>query len=415
MKRIIFISEMPITNGVIQAQLLPVVFESKKNGYAVSVIETIGRFDSQEKYREKAEEELKKDGIFPEKIIIPRHTFLPSILQFFFKSLRVLKKIIRENKNDKILIYARNYKMAPALLWARYFWKINFIYSPRGAYVAERKHYRKMKDILFASPITFLEKRAILKSLAAILETEYLRKYIEETYGLNNGNLVVIPNFYDAKLLPPPEWDREKMRTELGFEGKKVIAYAGTVEVWYEFEKMFELVKRLKEKDPRIFFQLFLKEDYARDESKGMPEKLKKIALEKGLEEKRDFGISSFPPFDRYLYLSACDAGICLTTPQKFKAVMLYLKIVDYLGAKLPIIVNRDVLAAKEIIEESNAGFLVDYENWDKSISLFDSKDFFEKEKKNIEKYSSLNVIPLYLGLFKKVFDSTEDGNTPQN
>lgn len=406
MERIIFISEMPITNGVIQAQLLPVVFESKKNGYVVSVIETIGRFDSQEKYREKSEEELKGIGISLEKITIPRHTFLPSIIQFFFKPLRILKNIIEENKDDKILIYARNYKLAPVLLWAKCFWKVNFIYSPRGAYVAERKYYRRMKDILFASLIAYLEKRAILKSSFTILETEYFKEYIEEAYRLNDGNLVVIPNFYDANLLPSPQWDRKKMRERLGFEGKKVITYAGTVEVWYEFERMFELVRRLKEKDPQIFFQLFLKEDYARDESEGMLEKLKKIALEKGLEEKRDFGISSFAPFQRYLHLSACDAGICLTTPEKFKTIMLYLKIVDYLGAKLPIIVNSDVLAAKDIIEESNNGFLVDYENWDQSISALDFNKFFGKEKKNIEKYSSVNVIPLYLKLFRKVFDA---------
>jgi glycosyltransferase involved in cell wall biosynthesis len=406
-KTIIFLSEMPITNGVIQAQLLPVVLAASKKGYFVHLVETTGRFDSQENVRTTTEEKLKSAGIHLEKIKIPRHTFLPSILYFSIKSNALIKKIAKNNPKGSVLIYARNYKFCPALILNNTLRKIPFIYSPRGAYVAERMYYKKIKDILYGGLIGYLEKKSIKRSAAAIAETENFKKHLEEIYQLKEDKIHVVSNYYNVSLVPPTDWNREEMRQKLGYTNKKVIVYAGTIEVWYDFEKMFDLVAKLKKKDPRIFFQLFAKEDYARDESEGLFQKLKSIAKKYGLSENTDYSISSYSPEERYRHLSACDAGICLTTPEEFKTIMLYLKIVDYLGAGLPIIVNSEVASAVEIIKSSGIGAVVDYQNWDSSISKIDIDSIFGKTGANsaeYKKFSSSSIIPAYLDLFDSIF-----------
>lgn len=408
-KTILFLSEMPVTNGVIQAQMLPVVLAAAKDGYRVKILETIGRFDSQEKYRPGIEEKLRQHKVEIQSVAVPRHTFWPSIIYFTLEFLRLIKKIIKENNDCPVVIYARNYKFAILLLWLKRCHGISFVYSPRGAYVAERKFYRRLKDLLYASWIKFFEKKAILKSSATILETEGFKNHLMESYKIKDDNLKVLPNFFDASMLPPAGWNREEMRQKLGFDGKKVIVYAGTAEVWYDFQKMFDLVSRLKKKDPQIFFQLFLKEDYARDESRDILENLEKSALEFGLEKGRDFRISSYPPEERYFYLSACDAGICLTTPSKFKTMMMYLKIVDYLGAGLLIIVNNNVTEAVRIIAKADAGYAVNYNKWDRSVSEIEISRLFNREitkKDRLAPYSSESVLPAYLKLFSSVFNS---------
>jgi glycosyltransferase involved in cell wall biosynthesis len=410
-KTIIFLSEMPITNGVIQAQLLSIVLAAARSGYEIHLMETIGRFDSQEEGRNDLEKELKSRGVNLFKIKVPRHTMLPSILYFTLKSCFLIRKIKKNNRQSKIIIYARNYKFCLVLIINKIVRKISFIYSPRGAYVAERKYYKKIKDRLYGFFIGIMEKRAIEKSAATIAETNGLKEHLEKIYNLNNTNIKVISNYYDQSLVSNASASREEMRKKLDFQGKKVIVYAGTVEVWYDFSKMFDLASRLKKKDPSIFFQLFTKEDYARDESRGMAGTLRDLAKKYNLKEKEDYAISSYPPGERYRYLAAADAGICLTTPEKFKTMMLYLKIVDYLGAGLPIIVNSEVKSVVEIIKNSGVGAVVDYHNWDNSISKIDTEKLFRREDIIIgeyQKFSSQNILPRYLELFGSVFKSVE-------
>ena len=403
---IIFLAEMPLTNGVIQAQLLPVAISAAQSGYSVHIIETAGRFESQEENRKAVTEELRRNGILSQKITVKQRTIFPSIISFTIKSYQRTADLIKEHAGKQVILYARNYKFCPIVLYAKWRWNIPFIYSPRGAYVAERNFYRRFKDLLYGRYIGLLERRAIHKSEATIVETAPFKRHLERAYHIKTKKLVVIPNFFNTALLPPPEWNRDAMRIELGFTDKHVIAYAGTVEVWYEFERMFDLVSRLKQKDPTVFFQLFLKEDYARKESRGLLKKLSRLAEKYGMREGGDYAISSYPPSQRYLYLSACDAGICLTAPEEFKAIMLYLKIVDYLGARLPVIINKDVLAVRKIIKESGAGVTVDYKNWERSIDRIDTDKLFRKRGMNFKKiqaYSSFRILPRYIDLFKEV------------
>lgn len=407
-KTIVFLSEMPATNGVIQAQLLPVVFAAANQGYKTYLIETIGRFDSQEKQRESVEKEIRKNETALEKIKVPRYTFLPSILYFSAKTYSLVKKIAKNNPDSDLIIYARNYKFAPLLAWLG----IPFVYSPRGAYVAERKYYKKTKDLLYGNLIGYFEKKAIQKSEMTILETDHFKKHLENIYKIADSNLKVIPNYYNHSLALNALNNRKQMRKKLGYENKKVIVYAGTIEIWYEFEKMFDLVSRLKKNNPDIFFQLFVKEDYARNESIGMAQKLSSIAARFNLKENYDYGISSYPPDERYQYLSACDAGICLTTPQEFKTMMLYLKIVDYLGAGLPIIINSEVKSTVEIIKNSGTGAIVDYKDWSNSISKIEIEKLFERsgvDMSQYEKFSSKNILPEYLDLFDRVFEKIKN------
>jgi glycosyltransferase involved in cell wall biosynthesis len=406
MPKIIFLSEMPITNGVIQAQLLPVLLESARRGYATEVLETTGRFDGQEEQRAETERKLANNNILLKKINVPRFTFLPSILYFSLKTYSTLKSQLKDKESGTTIIYARNYKFIPFLLWAAYFWRIPFIYSPRGAYVAERKYYRKIKDLLYGWIIGFAEKLAIQKSFATIVETEQFKKHLEELYGIDGRSISIIPNYWDASLVPGKNWNREEMRDKLGFIGKKVIVYTGTVEAWYNFEKMVDLVAQLRKKDSTIFFQLFLKEDYARNESLGMFESLPKIFQKYGFK-KDNYAVSSYPSPERYFHLSACDAGICLTTTAEFKTMMLYIKIVDFWGAGLPVIANREIGAVAKVIEDSGTGALVDYADWEQSIAKINTAKLFEKSdayEKELGKYSSEKILPLYFNLFEKIF-----------
>jgi hypothetical protein len=408
---LVFLAEMPVTNGLIQAQLVPVVKACSKR-YKTVLVETRGRFEGQLEFRRSFVKELEDLGTEVCSIKVKKETFWPSIFYFFLETKKILKEILKtKTKNqNQFLIYARNYKFTPILIWFYYFFKIKFIYSPRGAYVAERRYYKSLKGKLYGIFIQFFEKKAIRLSQKTIVETRYFKEHLIKAYGLENfkDKLEVIPNYFDAKKLPKKSWDRKKMRQKLGFSGKKVIVYAGTLEIWYDFQKMFELIGFLRKQEKTIFFQLFLKKDFARKESKDMYQQLFNYAKKNGLQEKVDFAISSFPSSERYKYLSACDAGICLTTRAEFKVIMFYLKLLDYLACRLPFIVNDDVLEAKNLIKKHQIGALVDYDNWQASIKKLNLKALLnKKENYNFsleKKYSSRYVIKQYLNLFKKNF-----------
>lgn len=405
-KRLYFLSEMPVSNGVIRSQLLPVVSACAEAGYETVLVETRGRFDGQEDSRSEALAVIEKFGLNLRSISVRRETMLPSILRFFRETRQLLGDEIGADP-EGVLIYARNYKFIPFLLMARKRWGIPFVYSPRAAYVAERKHYGRWRDRLFAPLIGWLERRAFLFGETAIVETASFRDRLARDFSIDPGRFSVIPNCYDESLLPPADWDRESFRRQLGFGGRKVIAYAGTLEAWYEFERMADLVSRLREKDPEILFQLFLKEDYARPESRGLRDRLSAIMKECGLEEGEGYVIAHYSPSDRYRYLSACDAGICLSIPASFKADMLYLKIVDYVGARLPMIVNRDMVEAARIVERGKSGAIVDYADWDGSVERIDPSDVFGKKfpQSVAEAYASTNIVPKYLELFGRIFE----------
>jgi hypothetical protein len=136
-------------------------------------------------------------------------------------------------------------------------------------------------------------------------------------------------------------------------------------------------------------------------------ESLRKKLGEKGFREKDNFAISAYPSAERYQYLVACDAGLCLTIAQEFKTDMLYLKIVDFWGAGLPVIVNQDVSAVADIVRKSGAGAVVDYADWDRSVAQIEPSRLFQKTIQNPQifaAYSSVSIIPQYLDLFARAF-----------
>ncbi len=398
---------MPVDNGVIQSQLIPIVRHSNKNKYLTYLIETKKRFNKVRDSK-KIRHKIKEFNINLESIEVKQKTFLPSFLYFSIKSLAKIKKIIKDNPNSEFLIYTRNYKFLLSVLIIKLTKKIGFIYSPRAPYIEERKYYKKTRDLLFIFWIKMLEKIAIEKSFKTVVETEAFKKSLETLYHLSSKKIKVIPNFFDSALKIKSN-AREEIRKKLNLVGKKVIVYAGTLEIWYDFIKMLELFKNLKRKDERLFLQLFLKEDYARTESRNLKIKLERKLKEINLVLNKDYAINSFNPQERYNYLRACDIGICLTAEAKFRNLTMPLKILDYWRVNLPTIVNKDLLEVKKIILADDIGTTVDYTKWSDSLSeinlekLYSKTDNFDRIHKI---YSSDSVLPSYMKLFNKYFNN---------
>jgi glycosyltransferase involved in cell wall biosynthesis len=406
-KRLIALVEMPLSNGEPQSTVYATLKAAQRSGIETHLIETRGGgFSAQEKFRAEAEEELRTAGIKWHSIFVSRFTAIPTIVNFTKEALKILNPLCSFGTPTVLLFLS--YKFIPVALILKKTKKIPFVYSPLAAYWAKRHYYGGLKNTLYGPLIKWLEKKGIKESYLTRVETPFLGQHLVELHrdkSLKN-KIVTIPNYFEEALLPDKDWDREAWRKKLGFVGKKVVIYAGALEVWYDFPKMLDVICALKKQDPTIFFQIYGKEDNARPESAGLKNRIKEWAKERGLEEKRDYAISLFPACERYYYLSAGDIGICLAKPALFKNITLFSKITDYWGSFLPIIVNSDVFETAKIIKKYQAGIALSYEDWPVALANLSLKDLNSKkiDFSFRHQYSSSQTSSKYLEIFKNCF-----------
>jgi len=163
-------------------------------------------------------------------------------------------------------------------------------------------------------------------SKAVITVTNELKEYLS---GIRIKNVSVIPNGVDTALLRPE--NKEEAKKRLGFEGKYVLGYAGSLEYWVDLETAVEALPQL----PGILLLIVgpgLFTDYGTF--------IAGRAKELGVEDRVIF-TGAVPYREIGKYISSMDMGLNPLKPMKKNEYAAGGKVFNYLACGRPVLSSR--------------------------------------------------------------------------
>ncbi len=165
---------------------------------------------------------------------------IPLDTSLFFKSLFSLLK----KKYD--LIYTHEEASYFGVIFSKIF-KIPHIYDMHSSLPQQLKNFRFSNSWLLFKIFSFLERKVLRSSHCVIVICKDLENHAKKFS--DEKKIIRIENFLD---FPPPqikEIEKEKLKKELGIEGKRIILYAGTFEAYQGIEILIKSLKFLNLED----------------------------------------------------------------------------------------------------------------------------------------------------------------------
>lgn len=158
---------------------------------------------------------------------------------------------------------------------------------------------------------------------------------------------------------------RDRIRGEIGGDGRRVIAYVGSFGGWYLTEEILDFMAVSRGHDETTFAMILTQRD-----PNSVAEKLRA----KGFKD-RDFYVRSVKPSELPDYLSAADIAVSFIKACYSKKSSSPTKIAEYLACGLPIISNRGVGDVDELIIDNKVGVLLDDFTSDSFVAALESVD----------------------------------------
>jgi len=186
--------------------------------------------------------------------------------------------------------------------------------------------------------------RSLYETSARIVTVgEGYRRGIHERYGIALEKMDVVPNGVDPDLFRPAAGD-VALRKELGWEGRFVVLYLGTLGMAHGLGSALEAAQLLRD-DPRILLA-FVGEGAEK-------EALKARARELGLGNVRF--VDAQPKARVPRFYAACDAGLVTLRNSPLFQEVLPSKIFESLAMERPILLGVGG-EARRLVEEAGAG-----------------------------------------------------------
>ncbi|MFM2047513.1 MAG: hypothetical protein RI955_59 [Bacteroidota bacterium] len=206
----------------------------------------------------------------------------------------------------------------------------------------------------------WLERIIYKRALLINVLTPAFKQTLIEKKNINPEKIIFIPNASDFGLSDDlmKTFDKEKFKTEKGWQGKFIITYVGAHGVANHLIQLVETAELLKENRDILLLSI----------GAGMQ---KEMLMEEA--KKRNLTNIIFHPSvsksEVFQYILASDVGTSiLKKVDTFKTIYSN-KTFDYMACKKPILMAIDGVS-RELIEKANAGIYVEPEN---------PKDFAEK------------------------------------
>lgn len=201
----------------------------------------------------------------------------------------------------------------------------------------------------------FLDRMAMFlyrKSTKIVVVTDGFKEELVSKKRIPSEKIEVIKNGVDSDLFRPLP-DTERIKNELGFQGKFIVSYIGTIGLSHGIEVVMQAARLLKMKLPDLVFLIV---------GDG-PER------ERVLKIKEDENLSNLiflgeQPRERIpFFINASD--ICLVPLKKTEIFRTRIpaKMFEIMACEKPIILTADGEARKIAVEEAKAGLYVEPEN----------------------------------------------------
>lgn len=332
-------------------------------------------------------------------LIFPRRTWffsakwyiVPLIFLYSFPILLFLNFV---KKID--ILHCRSYPiMSSAIMVKKIKKNLKVVFDPRSPFPEENITAGRWAKNSFSYKLwKILEKQYLEESNAVIaIANTYVKHFERVTL---NSNFIIIPNNVDTKKFMPNKKLREYFRKKMGMRDDEIIfVYSGSLGNHWNNPKIYaKIIIKLRKLNMKHRF-LFL--------TSGVKE-LKKIFNQYNVYPNEYFAI--YVDFDNIpKYLSIADFGLNLMEKQDIR---MSIKTCEYLAMGLPIIVNSNVLGAKEIIKKYDVGLVLeDLEN----INLREIENIIQKRdqislkcrKVAFYNFSTTEVAKQYLKTYKNL------------
>ncbi|HSV88648.1 MAG TPA: glycosyltransferase [Bacteroidales bacterium] len=258
------------------------------------------------------------------------------------------------------VVHCRSYVAAFTGLYLQRRYGVRFVFDMRGFWVDERIegniwNYNNPLHWLAVRYFRKLENKFFRKADAIVSLTNKGREFIGDEFGdIASIRTRVIPccvdsSLFAAKNISPEE--KEEARQKLGIAPYHfVLSYLGSTGTWYKTREMLLFYKRLLKLLPDTLF-LFITGDE--------PGKILHMAYSLDLDPS-DIIIIHSEREKVPLYLSLSDISIFFIKPVFSKTASSPTKQGEIMSMGIPFITNSGIGDIDEIVDESQAGILVD-------------------------------------------------------
>lgn len=221
------------------------------------------------------------------------------------------------------------------------------VFDVRAALSDEVKMRRGNKGLRYWY-IRYSEKIEFQKSNRLACVSENLKRYITDQMG--REDITVIPSCFDQKKFSFDSKARTEIRSLYGMpEDCKVICYSGGLALWQRVNDIIALFEKLALINSHYRF-LFLTKEIAQ---------LQELLRSSRLPSDRVV-VESCAQEEVYRFLSAADVGIIMREDTTVNNVASPIKIGEYLGCGLPLILTKGIGDFSELIPRTGIGLLLD-------------------------------------------------------
>lgn len=363
MAKSLYICYFGINEPLVQTQVLPYLREIMKGGVEVSLLTFEPAVEGKNQEFESIRVELESEGIKWNWLKYhKRPSALATAYDIFLGAVFVRNAILRERPDIlhgrvhvPTLMGALGRKLAnrrPKLLFdIRGFFPEE--YTDAGVWPENGWLYRSAKRV---------ERWLMKEADGFVVLTEKARELLfpEAVQNVNTSGLVLENNGRPVAVIPccvdmgsrfsgNGMSARDKVRGQLGLEGRFVITHVGSLHGLYLTDEIADFLAAAREKDPRTF-ALFL--------TQSDPNTIVPLLKERGFAE-TDYFVGKVPSAAVPDYLEVSDLGLSFVRAGYATLSRSPTKIPEYLVCGLPVVANEGVGDVDKLITSNSVGTLV--------------------------------------------------------
>lgn len=264
--------------------------------------------------------------------------------------LGMLSGLLLSRRYGVSLVHVRSYVPAVMALPARWLLRRPLLFDIRGFWVDERVEGGIWRKGLVYRIAKRVERLLYRRADAVVSLTEAGKGVVERMPAVAGREIpiVVIPTCVDTERFTPNVQDKALME-QLGFEGKVVFTYIGSVGTWYALDRTLDFCRVVYEEVPNAAF-LFV----VRGTRDGLQAQLKQCGL-----DTVSLVVPEVPHEQVPTWLSIATVGMAFIRPTPSKAASFPTKIGEYLASGLPVVVSAGVGDCDHFIEAERVGLII--------------------------------------------------------
>jgi glycosyltransferase involved in cell wall biosynthesis len=397
---ILYLSYDGMTDPLGQSQVLPYISGLTKKGLTFHLIS----FEKKDLFEDKNEAiqiYCKENNIHWYPQIYTKNPPVISTLYDFHKFKKAAKKIIIEHEIK--LVHCRSYISASVAYFIKKRRDIKYIFDMRGFWVDERIEGTiwNYKNPVYKILYYFLKKFEInlfSKADACVSLTEAGKNELLE-WKLKRKNplpIYVIPCCVDMNLFNynfVDENERKTWRIKLDLnETDYIISYLGSLSTVYRFDKVLDVVDRLKNKNAALKFVVIT------NESENI---VNQYILNAKMKDTSFIKIISLNRQEVPVVLSLCNYSIYFYIPSYSRKGTSPTRLAELLACGVKVISNAKVGDTKEVILNNDFGYVIEDFSDNSIENLIDSFNFEKNYDKQLLRNKAIELYELQSGTDK--------------